>query len=93
MDSIPISKFKASCTSIVARVQATQTPIVITRRGKPVAEIIPHIPRSKPKRRLGYMSGTARILGDLVHLSDESIASLGAEAGLTPRKLRDRSQL
>ena len=87
MERIPISKFKATCTATIARVQATQKPIVITRRGKPIAQVVPHTAAATPKRRLGYMSGTARILGDLVHFSDENLATIVSDGGLsrTPR--------
>jgi prevent-host-death family protein len=83
MDRIPISKFKATCTAVIERVRATRTPIVITKRGKIVAELLPHTPRGKRESRLGYMAGTARIRGDLVHFSEPSLAHIGQDANLT----------
>ena len=76
MENIPISKFKATCTAIIERVHTSREPIVITKRGKPVAEIVPHAPAASTKKRLGYMAGTARILGDLVDFSDEELRTL-----------------
>lgn len=89
MDSIPISKFKATCTAVISRVQASRSRIVITKRGKPVVEIVPHMPSPTSKKRLGYMAGTARILGDLVHFSDESMIGMG-EAASPQGKQRSR---
>ena len=66
MDEIPISKFKASCAAVIAGVAKTRRRVVITRRGKPVAEIVPP---SRPKRTrswLGCMAGTAEFVGDIV---------------------------
>ena len=92
MESIPISKFKATCTAVIERVEASQASIVITRRGKPVAEIVPHTPAAKAKRRLGYMAGTARILDDLVGFSDEDLAPVGQDCDHVHGKPNDGSR-
>jgi len=67
METIAASKFKVSCLSVVNRVNKTRKPVVITRYGKPVAEVVPpaRIPK-RPKNWLGHMAGTAKILGDIV---------------------------
>ncbi|MBS0325521.1 MAG: type II toxin-antitoxin system Phd/YefM family antitoxin, partial [Proteobacteria bacterium] len=41
MDVIPVSRFKATCLAVVQRVQRTGRSILITRYGKPVAEVVP----------------------------------------------------
>ena len=41
MDSIAISKFKAECLAILDRVNKTREPVLITRFGKPIAEVVP----------------------------------------------------
>ncbi len=66
MESIPVSKFKATCLSVVQRVKRTGRPVLITRFGQPVAEVAP--PRRLPSRSnwLGCMAGTAEIVGDIV---------------------------
>ena len=61
-----ISKFKATCLAVVERVRKTRTPILITRHGVAVAQIIPPPPVDRSKNWLGSMAGTARILGDIV---------------------------
>ena len=65
MREIAISDFKARCLSILDEVCKTKRAIRITRRGKPVAEVVPPSPARK-RRRLGSMAGTVKILGDIV---------------------------
>jgi prevent-host-death family protein len=65
MQEIAISKFKAKCLAILEQVRQTKKPIRITRRGEPVAEIIPPSP-AKQKNWLGSMKGTGKIVGDIV---------------------------
>jgi prevent-host-death family protein len=65
MKEIAISEFKAKCLAIVDRVQKTKRPIRITRRGKPVAEVIPVSP-DHSKDLFGFMKGSVEILGDIV---------------------------
>lgn len=66
MEEMAISKFKATCLAVVERVRKTRTPILITRHGVPVAQIIPPQPAERQKTWLGSMAGTAKILGDIV---------------------------
>lgn len=61
-----ISKFKATCLSVVERVRKTRTPILITRHGVPVAQIMPPQPAEQPKSWLGSLAGTVQIHGDIV---------------------------
>ena len=39
MEKVAISLFKARCLSMLEKVRRTGTPILITRRGEPIAEI------------------------------------------------------
>jgi prevent-host-death family protein len=65
MKEVAISEFKAKCLAMLEEVRKTKKPIRITRRGKPVAEVVP--PAPTPKRMiLGSMKGTFEILGDIV---------------------------
>lgn len=67
METIAISKFKATCLSLLDRVQKTGEPLLITKRGKPVAQVLPPPPPEQPKESaFGCMAGTAKILGDIV---------------------------
>ena len=65
-ESIAISEFKATCLAVLERVRRTGTPILVTRRGKPVAEIVPPSAASVGSGWLGAMRGTAAITGDLI---------------------------
>lgn len=66
METIAVSKFKATCLSVLQRVQKTRKPILITRFGKPIAEVVPPPPPPRPANWFGSMVGTGEILGDIV---------------------------
>jgi prevent-host-death family protein len=66
MEQIAISKFKATCLSVLERVRKTGKPIVVTRFGEPVAEIVPPTVVQPAKRELGGLRGVIRIVGDIV---------------------------
>ena len=71
MDSMPISKFKATCVAALERVRRTGRPLRVTRFGKPVADIVPPTPAPSAADWLGSMRGTAAITGDLMSPSSE----------------------
>lgn len=66
METMAISKFKATCLAVLERVRKTKKPVLITRFGKPVAEIVPPRPAPRADDWLGCMRAEARIAGDLV---------------------------
>lgn len=66
MSEIAISKFKATCLAVLERVRRTRKPVLVTRFGAPVAQVVPPPPAPRPKRWLGDLAGTGRILGDIV---------------------------
>lgn len=73
MEKIAISKFKATCLAVLERVHRTKKPVLITRFGKPVAEVVPPPPPPQEKDWLGSLAGTGRIVGDIVSpAADES---------------------
>ena len=66
MESVSISKFKATCLELLKKVQRTGQPILITKRGEPVAQVVPPtVPRTQ-RRWLGSARGTGQIIGDIV---------------------------
>lgn len=71
MEKIAISKFKATCLAVVERVRRTKQPVLITRFGEPVAEVVPPPPTPKTEDWLGSMAGTGRIVGDIIGPSSE----------------------
>jgi prevent-host-death family protein len=65
-DTISVSELKATCLAVLERVRRTGASIIVTRRGEPVAELIPPTATRGEGDWLGSMRGTAVIVGDLV---------------------------
>jgi prevent-host-death family protein len=65
MKEVAISEFKAKCLALLDQVQKTKEPLLITRFGKPVAEVGPHSAAGR-NNWIGSMAGTSRILRDIV---------------------------
>jgi len=61
---IAASEFKAKCLRLLDEVEEGET-LVITKRGRPVARVVPVSP---PRRSLrGTWKGLVKIKGDIVH--------------------------
>ena len=71
METMAISKFKATCLAALERVRTTRRPLRVTRFGKPVADIVPPSPEPATGDWLGAMKGTARIIGDITQPSSD----------------------
>jgi len=71
METMAISKFKATCLAALERVRRTGRPLRVTRFGKPVADIVPPAPQRPEASWLGSMRGTLKIQGDIVAPSSE----------------------
>jgi prevent-host-death family protein len=67
--SIPAAVFKAECLRLMDEVARTGRPVVITKHGKPVAQLVP-VPAT-PRSSFGYMKDTVTIKGDVVAPSGE----------------------
>ena len=65
-ETVTISKFKATCLALLSRVKRTGKPILVTRKGEPVAEIIPPPPPEKPQAWLGSFEASGKIVGDIM---------------------------
>ncbi len=52
---VAAAEFKAKCLDLLDRVELTREPIVITKRGRPVAQVVP-IPRVKAKSLVGSVT-------------------------------------
>ena len=48
MEEIAISKFKATCLAVLEKVRKTGKPILVTRFGQPVAEVVPPATPKRP---------------------------------------------
>ena len=66
MEEIAISKFKATCFAVIEKVRKSGKPILVTRSGEPMAEIVPPPTRKKPKHWVGSLASTGKINGDIV---------------------------
>lgn len=66
MDHIAISKFKATCLAVLERVRQTGEPILVTKRGEAMVEIVPATRPPEGKRRLGALADRGSIIGDIV---------------------------
>jgi prevent-host-death family protein len=53
MKSIAAGKFKDICLKTLDEVEATRTPVVITKRGRPVAKLVPYVQRASPSSLVG----------------------------------------
>jgi prevent-host-death family protein len=67
---IPAGEFKAKCLHLLDEVAEQRAPLVITKRGKPVAKLVP-IDDEKPVDLFGRMKGTVKILGDIIGPLDD----------------------
>ena len=77
MDTMAISKFKATCLATLERVRRTGRPLRVTRFGKAVADIVPPSPERRRPEWLGSLRGTLEIRGDIVTPSSDIHTSHG----------------
>ncbi|MGB6488648.1 MAG: type II toxin-antitoxin system Phd/YefM family antitoxin [Steroidobacteraceae bacterium] len=75
---ISAAQFKAQCLKLMDQVEKTRQPIIITKHGRPVAQLAP-VPADTDSL-FGYMKGTMRIDGDVTAPLDVEWSALtGAE--------------
>jgi prevent-host-death family protein len=77
MKTIAAGEFKANCLALMDEVQSKRETLVITKRGKPVAKLVPFA--SNADDIFGFFSGKGSIAGDIVSpaLSAEEWGNLG----------------
>jgi prevent-host-death family protein len=66
---VPISEFRTKCLALIESVRRTRQSLRVTRRGKPIVDIVPTTairPVMDRAKWLGSMKGTVKILGDIV---------------------------
>lgn len=71
VDTISISQFKATCLQRLERVRQTGRPLLVTKRGVVIAQILPPPPPESTRSGFGVMAGRAVELGDIVAPLDE----------------------
>jgi len=63
--TIPAGMFKARCLAIMDEVQAKREAVVITKRGKPVAKLVP-VGKDDKDEIFGFLKGKIKVTGDIV---------------------------
>jgi len=61
---VKASEFKAKCLAMIDEVASSGTTLVITKNGKPLAELGPH--RPKRPELFGIWKGKIKIKGDII---------------------------
>jgi prevent-host-death family protein len=70
---VAISKFKATCLALLDKVKRTGQPILVTKRGEPIALISSPPEPERPATWIGSFRSKGRIVGDVISpVSDES---------------------
>jgi len=63
MKKIAAGKFKAQCLKVMEQVRTTREPVLITKRGKPLAKLVPAEKTSDDF--IGRLEGIITIMGDI----------------------------
>ncbi len=64
MKEMPAGEFKARCLSVMDRVLATREPVMVTKRGKPVVQVIP-APKTQADDLFDCLRDEIEIIGDV----------------------------
>jgi prevent-host-death family protein len=62
MESLSVSKFKATCLSVLDEVKKQKKRVIITKRGQPIAEVIPY---DNDKKDIP-LKDTVTFVGDII---------------------------
>ena len=81
--TMPAAEFKAKCLKVLDELEAGG--IVITKRGRPVARVIPAV-ETDNKKLIGSMKGKIEVTGDLFSTG----VKWNAESGHAPRRRAPR---
>ncbi len=68
-EHIQAGKFKAKCLKLMDKVHRTKKRIIITKRNKPIAQLVPY--EEEKGSLFGKMKGTIHILEDIISPIDE----------------------
>jgi prevent-host-death family protein len=63
MQRIPAAQFKSQCLALMDQVAETGRPMMVTKHGKPVVQIIPI--ESDVDGIFGFLAGKGRIVGEI----------------------------
>jgi prevent-host-death family protein len=62
---VAATDFKANCLRLMDEVARERRPLIITKRGKPIAKLVP-VEEQEPIGLFGRMAGTIKICGDII---------------------------
>lgn len=69
MRTMAVGEFKAKCLAVLAEVNSTGKPLLVTKRGVPLARVLPSDDRAaqeSPEAIFGSLRHMAVVAGDLV---------------------------
>jgi prevent-host-death family protein len=66
MKTISATKFKAHCLQLMKEVRDTGQTVIVTNRGKPLAQIGPVAGDAAPRFEIGKFEGMAKVVGDII---------------------------
>ena len=66
---VSAANFKTNCLRLMDEVAQRRMPLIITKRGKPIAKLVPL--DDKPIDIFGRMAGTIKICGDIIEPTGE----------------------
>lgn len=75
--TIMASRFKAECLAILDQVEEMRVPVTITKRGRPIARLVPLDDAERPRPTMG----TVRLVAE----EDAAYYSTGERWDLDPR--------
>jgi prevent-host-death family protein len=64
MKTMAAGEFKVHCLAVMNEVQSKRQAVLITKRGKPVAKLVPV--EKKADDIFGFLAGKGKITGDIV---------------------------
>lgn len=67
MRTMAAGEFKAKCLAVMAEVNSTGQPLLVTKRGKPLARVLPleeRAPKESPEAIFGCLQGFLSVPGE-----------------------------
>ncbi|MGC1450682.1 MAG: type II toxin-antitoxin system Phd/YefM family antitoxin [Candidatus Sulfotelmatobacter sp.] len=65
MKTMPAGEFKVHCLAVMDEVASKREAVVITKRGKPVAKLVP-VDKKEKDDIFGFFKGKIKVTGDIV---------------------------
>lgn len=65
-ETVTISKFKATCLSLLKKVKMNGEPILVTLKGEPVAMVVPPPPGETSSVWMKEFRSSGKIVGDII---------------------------